>query len=549
MTQELKLANGYGLSYDNGLKQAVIASLPVFRTLYVDLSSSAAVPDGSPQRPFVTIGAALATVATRGANLEQITHILVAPGNYDEDIVFDETDRSVYLVSGPGFALGVPGTSVRNITLTGDGTNDPLFCLDCGTATKQAPAVLTGAITSTTNNGSGFLFVNGVAISDGAATGESITHSGSMVMLLTTIGTLCASAINAPLATLYGAQTAIGPGNSAITAIAEMDGGAVLGNVALGTIASAPGGWTNVGFSGAVTITAATPSPDSLVWDALTFANALKDGVTITAPLRPRLLGAASFDGSVKLAPLGGRMSWTSGTQLQVADAVLQATEGTPYNISLPAGTLDLTTVGPGGLDAGTLAAAAVYYVYISQGVAGACLFATTSITWGAADFSALTGYTDSGARIGSFHTMGSVVPKFVQVGSGADRTYYYYTFGTSVGYAATTAFQALNCSAFLPVTATNIQLVAQLGYNAAATEATLTTSYDGSSSPIGLETASLGGGLPVAATLAGNLQAPISIPVQQGNPTAAFYYKRSAGAAAAACGFLFTGYAETLQP
>lgn len=108
-----------------------LASVPVLSHLrYVDKGYTGGDSNGSISRPYVTIQDAIDAVVTVPAQNKIWWGVLVTPGDYDEDISFDGTNRQIAILGLGPWGLGTfdgvagaPTGAVRNINWTISGGN------------------------------------------------------------------------------------------------------------------------------------------------------------------------------------------------------------------------------------------------------------------------------------------------------------------------------------------------------------------------------------------------------------------------------------------
>lgn len=131
------------------LSQANIASLQVNQNFYVDGSrTDSYTADGSYQRPFKTISAAINQVITNGDNASKGYTINVIPGTYGETLTFNNSLLYNVTISSTTSSTGtLQNLSINGITSTSNNTN--LATLNFINITVNGSINLTGNITGT----------------------------------------------------------------------------------------------------------------------------------------------------------------------------------------------------------------------------------------------------------------------------------------------------------------------------------------------------------------------------------------------------------------
>jgi len=180
-------------------ERAVVPQLTHLR--YVDKNYVGGSSNGSIARPYTTIMAAIADILTYPAQAKIWWGVLVAPDQYDEDIVFDGTDRQIAILGlgpwGLGTFTGVAGAPVapfRNViwSVSADSTDSTQHSFmigqyqgpNMGLSTHiaiQSVTRISGNIQIRDNFGPGGTtktVIVSAQVFDGATTGRSIDTTG-----------------------------------------------------------------------------------------------------------------------------------------------------------------------------------------------------------------------------------------------------------------------------------------------------------------------------------------------------------------------------------
>ncbi len=169
--------------------------------------------------------------------------------------------------------------------------------------------------------------------------------------------------------------------------------------------------------------------------------------------------------------PVGGVLSWTNSTHLSLAPFVAQSEARSSNITSGSAIALNLTTTGAGALDTGTIAHATPYAIWALSGASGVTAVVSTAFV--SSGVTKPTGYTTQIRRIGSFMTdpTDAVVYAMTQNGTSSDRDVLFdnipHTNTTALTAGASLTAAPVDCSAFVPSTATDVLVSAYAVLNA----------------------------------------------------------------------------------